>query len=117
MEFMHGLTAQLTPAALVGFAGVTEAVAQHPLSTLQRGENLLIDILGAVGKHEGQLCHGREARGARIQQDRPQAVSQSSPARLACDDDIYALAAQVSRELLQLGRFAGAVEALKGNEL
>src|SRR5437588_7735342 len=117
MKFMYALNTKLASATLIGLARVAEAVAQHPLSLLQSRKDLLVNVLGAVGKHKGQFCHRRKSRGARIQQDSPQAVSQGRTSRLAGDDYIHTLLAQVSCQLLQLGGLAGAVEALKGYKL
>jgi len=61
VEFEDALRAELAAAALVGFSGVSEAVAEDDFAGIEGGLDNLGDGLGAVGKHEGHFSHGERA--------------------------------------------------------
>src|SRR5438270_5839638 len=116
MKLKHGLAAQFTSAALVGLAGIGETVAEHPLSFGQGRQNLFINMLGAVGKHQGQLCQGREPGSAGMEQHGAQFVSQRGASGLPRRDYINAAPAQVLCQLAKLGALAYPIETFKSNE-
>jgi len=55
VQLQYDFAAKLAAAALIGFTGVGKAVAQHPLSALQRRRICSSMLLGAIGKHQGQF--------------------------------------------------------------
>ena len=59
MKFEYRFTAQLAPAALVGFRGIGKAVAKHDMPVLQRRLNHFCDVLCSRSKHQSHLRHRR----------------------------------------------------------
>ena len=82
----------------------------------ERGLDDFGDGLGAVGEHQGHLGHGRERRGAGVEQEGADAVAGGGAAGLAGNDGIEAALLHPSCQALDLRGFAGAVEALEGDE-
>jgi hypothetical protein len=74
-------------------------------------------LLRARGEHQRHLCHRIEPCGARVQQNGADALADLGSAGLARGEHVDAFGAQDRSQLLQLGGFAAAVEALEGDEL
>ena len=108
--------AEFAAAALVGLGGVGEAVAEDDFAGVEGGLNDFGDGLGAVGEHEGHLGHGSEGGGAGVEQDRADAVAGGGSAGLAGDDGAGGRASQARRQTLDLGGFAGTVQAFESDE-
>ena len=68
VEREHRLRAQLASSALIGLGRIRKAIAQHHASFRQRGQNHLVNMLGARREHQRHLRHRRESRGCRMQQ-------------------------------------------------
>jgi hypothetical protein len=83
MQVENDLGAELAAAALIGLGGIGEAVADHDAAGVESRLNDLGDGLGAVGKHEGHLGHGRDGGGAGVEQDLADAVAGGGAAGLA----------------------------------
>ena len=75
VEVEDDFRAELTPAALIGFGGVGEAVAEDDLAGVEGGLNHLGDGLRAVGEHQGHLGHGGQGAGAGVEQNFANAVA------------------------------------------
>ena len=58
VQCRHWPAAQLAPSALVGFGGIGETVAEHEAALGQRRLDNFLDVLGAGGKHQGELGQG-----------------------------------------------------------
>src|SRR5436305_4370736 len=116
MKMQHSLAAQLAASTLIGLGGSGEAVAQHPLSLSQRGQDLFINVLGAVGKHQRQLSSIRKAGGAGAEQHGAQLVPQNSPSRLAGSNYFNTALAQMVSQFAKLSALAYAVKTFKSNE-
>jgi hypothetical protein len=107
---------ELAPAALVGFGGISETIAEDDVAAVQGGRDDFGDALGAVGEHEAELGHGIEVLGFGVEEQAADAVADAGASRLAGNGDRKALGFKISGELAQLGGFAGAVEAFEGEE-
>ncbi len=116
MQPQHDLAAQLAAAALVSLAGIGEAVAQHPLAAMQCGQNQLVNMLGAVGKHQRQLRQRRKPGSPRAEQNAAQLLSQRGAAGLGRVDHVQPVPAQINRQIFQLRGLAYAVEPFKGDK-
>ena len=127
MEVEHYIGTQLAATTLVGLGGVCESVAEKDAASGEGGLNDLSDGLGAIGKHQGHLCHGSEACGAGVEEDFADPVAGGGSAGLAGEDkghlSMIARTTLVRTTLLKpvgeasdLGGFSGAVKALKCNE-
>jgi len=108
--------AELASAALVGLGGVSEAVAEDNLGRLEGGGDDLLDGLGAVSEHHGEFGMGGQAGGAGVKKESANVVADGGSAGLAGDDMGPVAAGEPLREALDLGGFAGPVEAFKGDE-
>src|SRR6266404_8556329 len=117
VQLQHGLRSQLAAAALVGFGGVGEAVAEDDAPLGQRGKNYLVNMLCARGEHQCHFGGGRQAGGCRVEQDVANLFAGGSAARLAGDDHGNASGTESARELGDLRALAAAVEAFEGDEL
>jgi hypothetical protein len=117
VEAQHRVAAELSSSTLIGFGGIGEAVAQHPLAAGERRFDHLRELLGAGSEHERHLSHGIEALGARVEQHSANALANLGSAGLASGEHINAFRAQHLRQLPQLSGFAAAVEAFEGDEL
>ena len=108
--------AELTAAALVGFGGVSEAIAENDVAAVEGGRDAFGDAFGAVGKHEAELGLGREVVGLRVEQEAANAVADAGASGLAGNGDAEAECLEMSGQLAELRRFTGAVEAFEGEE-
>ncbi len=116
MQVMHRLAAEFASAALVGLAGIGEAVAENDLSGCQRRENDFVGVLGAGGEHERQFRHGSEAGGARIEQQAPDFFSGDGASGFAGHRYWDVLFLQNDGEALHLRALTAAVQAFEGDE-
>jgi len=116
MKLQHNVAAQFASATLVGFAGVGEAVAKHPLSPVERRQYLFLNVLHAVGKHESQLRHRSKAGGAGAEQDGAQPFANRGAAGFAAGDYVQTAFAKVDREFFKLRALAHSVKAFKGDK-
>jgi len=89
VESEHRIRAELAAAALVGFGGVGEAVAEDDFAGVEGGLNDFGDGLGAVGEHKSHFGHGIEGGGAGIEDQGADAVAGFSAAGLACQDWLF----------------------------
>lgn len=116
VKLQHNVAAQFASATLVGFAGVGEAVAKHPLPPVERGQYLFLNVLHAVGKHQGQLRHGHKSGGAGAEQDGAQLFANRGAAGFAAGDYVQTASAKVDREFFKLRALAYSVKAFKGDK-
>jgi hypothetical protein len=115
VELQDDFTAKLAATALVGFTGIGKAVTQDPLAAFQGRQNLFIDMLCAVGKHQAKFRQWRQAFSARAEQDSPQLFSQRCPAGLASSNQVNPALAEVRSQVFHLRGFAYAVKTFKGD--
>jgi hypothetical protein len=116
VQAQDGFASNLAAAPLVSLGGIGKAVAEDDVSAVEGGRDDLGDALGAVGEHEAQLRHGVEALGFRVKKQRSDAVADVRTPGLASDRDVEALRFKMRGEFAELSRFAGAIQALKGEE-
>ena len=116
VEFKNDLRAQLAAAALVSFRRIRIAVAKDNLACRKRRRQNLGDNLGAVGKHQRHLCHGRQPLRARVQNQRANAVAGLRTARLARDERAAAALFQPCRKTVDLCGFTGTIQAFERNK-
>ena len=100
-------------AALIGMAGVMEAVGQHPAPCLQRGLDESLHMFDTRGVHQQQFRIGSHGP---AQQQAAQLLSQRRAARLAREQQVDAALAQMAGDELDVRALAGAVQSLQGDE-
>jgi hypothetical protein len=101
------------PAALVGIAGIGEAVGHHPHAARQRRQDQSGQMFLARGEHQQQFGVGIHVA---VQQQFAQGFAERGAAGFPGDDDLPALPAQPVGDEFQMGAFAGAVDAFEGDE-
>ena len=106
--------AQVPAAALVGDRGVEVAVGDDDGAALERGPDQRGDVVRAVGRVEQRL--GARVDVVAVQHRLAQHQPELGAARLAREHDLAAEARQPVAEQAGLGRLAGAVAALEGDE-
>src|SRR5438105_13083073 len=116
MQSQHRRASQLPSSALVGFAGVGEAVANYDFSLLQRRLDDLANMLRPRRKHQRQLRSRVKTSSMRIQDQRPDAVTQFGPAGLARGHDLESFWAQSRRQFFRLRAFAATIQPFEGYE-
>lgn len=67
MKIEHDLAAELSPASLISFARICEAVAQNNLAGRHSWQNYISKMLHPRSKHERQFRFGIQAARARVQ--------------------------------------------------
>ena len=107
---------QAAAAALVGEGGIGETVGHHGYAVLQRGQDNAVDMLGAGGKHE-QGFGTQPGLSFRVEQQAAQGFAQGCAAWLAGEQDGALLCGKPFSDHGQLGGFAGAVDAVEGDEM
>ena len=120
VEGEDAVGAEAAAGALVGFGAVGVAVAEDDGSGGEGGEDDLVESLGAVGEHEGHLGFGGDDAevgfAAGVEEDGADAVAEGRASGLAKGDDRVAGGLERGGKVLELGGFAGAVEAFEGDE-
>ena len=56
MQSQYRFLSEFSAAALIGFRGIGEAIAEYYLPPLQRRPNHLRDVLRTGRKHQSHLC-------------------------------------------------------------
>jgi hypothetical protein len=116
MARMRALAAR----SLIGFGGVGVAVAEDDGAGGEGGLDDLGDGLGAVGEHEGHLSQRTDGAegglGAGVEEYGAETVAERGGAGLAQADDGAAGGSEPGGEAAHLRGFAGAVQALEGDE-
>lgn len=102
VQLQYSLGPQLAPAALVGLTGISKTVTQHPLALLERRQDLLVNVLRAVGEHKRHFRQRRQSGCPGTQKHRAQVLPQGRPAGLARGDDVQATFTQPAGQVLQL---------------
>jgi hypothetical protein len=100
---------------LIGQGRVQVAVAQHHRTPLQGRADDLLDQLGPGGG-EQQRLGPRMQLDLGVQDHRPDPLPRRRAARLARDHHLAAPALQRSPQQLELGRLAGALDPLEGDQ-
>src|SRR5580704_1517492 len=113
MKVVYNLAAQLPPDALVGLAGIGEAVAQDDLARHERGLDHFSDRLGTIGEHQTQLSEGSDIIGARVQQQGADAVANPGSPWLAGRRYRKTIRFQPVFQAAKLGAFTGPIQASK----
>jgi len=116
MQREHWLAAEFAAAALIGFGGIGEAVAEDDLAICQRGVDHLRDVLRARRKHQRQFRHRGKAVSCGIEQETPDFLPSRGSTGLASDNNRQALRAQYAGKFFELRAFAAAIEAFEGDE-
>ena len=116
MHLQHRLRAQLAASTLVSLGRIGEAIAEHDASFGERGQNDLVNVLGAGSEHERHFRERRKSRGGGVQQHVANSFARGGAARFAGDGDGEAVGAQGTRQFLDLGALAAAVETFEGNK-
>ncbi len=116
MQLQHRLRAQLAACTLVSLGRIGEAIAEHNASFGERGQNDLVNVLGAGSEHEGHFSKRRKARGGGVQQHVANLFARIGATRFAGDGDREAVGAQGTRQLLDLRTLAAAVETFESNK-
>src|SRR5450830_19381 len=104
---------QLASPALIGEGGIGKTVGDDPVTARQRRLNDLRQVLATASKHQQGL--GLKVHFL-MQQDLAQTSTESGATRLASGHNGQAACAQLLRHETNMGRFAGTVDAFKGNE-
>uniref|UniRef100_A0A0S6YYI3 Uncharacterized protein n=1 Tax=Mizugakiibacter sediminis TaxID=1475481 RepID=A0A0S6YYI3_9GAMM len=103
-------------AALVGVAGVGEAVAQHPAARRQRGPDHLAHQLRARGEHQQQFRLGADAAQRGIEHQRAHRLAERRAARLARQQQVDAMRFEMVAQAGQQRALAGALAPFEGDE-
>ena len=114
VELEDGVDPEVAATALVGDRRVDVPVADDGCATLERGPDHLVDVLGASGGVERDLSPRRDV--IAVEDEVAHLLAERRPARLAREHDVDALALERLGEEPRLGRLAGAVDALEGDE-
>ena len=116
VQVVHGLYAEAPPAALVGHRGIRETVAQHDLSTVERRQDPLVDILRARGEIQQDFGGRAEFLVGGIEQDPANLHGDGRAAGFRGLQDSAPVVAQARRQAVHLGSLAGAIHALESDE-
>ena len=118
-DFVHlqnGLRAYLAASTLISLSRIGETIAEHDASFGERGQNHLVNVLGAGSEHERHFRERRESRGGGVQQHFANLFASGGAARFAGDGDREAVSAQRSRQFFDLSALAAAVETFEGDK-
>jgi len=113
VHLQHGLRAQLAASTLVSLGRVGEAIAEHNASFGERGQNDLVNVLGAGSEHEGHFRKRGKSGGGGVEQHFANLFPCGGAARFAGDGDGEAVGAQGTRQLLELRALAAAIETFE----
>lgn len=116
LQFGDALERLAAATALVGVAGVGEAVGQDPASRRQRGTDGTAHQLGARGEHEQQLGLGGEPLELGIEQHRADGLAGGRAAGFARDQHIVPLRRQLFAHGAEHGALARTFTAFQGDE-
>ena len=116
VERAHRLEVEAARVALVGEGRIREAVAEDDLPRVERGPDDLTHVLRAVRAVEEELGERRQRGGVGAEQEAANGGPGRRAARLARLEHAAAARAEVLGEVPQVGRLAGALDALEGDE-
>src|SRR5262245_64615065 len=102
--------------ALIDPCRVDEAVADHPFSLFERGQDRRIDVVAARGREQDRLDLRPKRLGGAREQHMAHDVGARRTAGLARHHHADRQRAQAIGQEAGLGRFTGALPALEGNE-
>ena len=105
-----------TPGALVGVAGIGEAVAHHPGAARERGQHRFGDVLRARGEHQQQFGFGRRRLVRRIEQQGADLLRQRRTAGFARAHDFAAAGFEFGAQRLEDGGLARAFATFEAEE-
>ena len=115
-DVAHRVGAEAAPAALERDGRVDVPIADHPGAAGQRGsDHVGHQLRAARGEQQGLRARGHVPV-AVVEHERPHALAERRPTRLAALDHLVAGGAQTLRQEAGLRRLADAVEALEGDE-
>ena len=103
-------------AALVGIAGIDEAITQHPLARSERRLDRFAHQLGTGGEHQQQLAFRAHAAQGRIEHDRTHRLAERGPAGFAREHRRDAMAQEMFAQAGDEGALARALAAFQGDE-
>jgi len=107
---------QPPPVSLVGERRIGEAVAQDDPALCESGEDHLAEMLRAARRIQEELRRGVQPSVERVQEDPADLVADGRTARFPGERHRPSLFRKILQEAGDLGRLAGALDALKGDE-
>ncbi len=116
--FQHGntLLRQAAATTLISVGCIGKPITKHHLATGQSRANDLGQVLCARGKHQQQFGVGTHGFITGSQQQFANALGQRSAARLAGQQYLNALRAQLCRQVFAIGTFASTFRTFKGDK-
>ena len=103
--------------ALIDAGRIGEAVAEHPVAGVERRPDHALDVVGARGREKHRLALDAELLGRPGKQQSPDRFGGRRAARLAGQGYVVPGRLQPLGKPPDLGRFAGPLAALEGDEL
>jgi hypothetical protein len=117
VEALNDLGGETSTGSLVNRGGIEEAIAEHPDSLIQSGDDHLADEFGTTGEKEqelGFLVHAPALRS--VFEEVTDGFAERSTARLAGDKDSVTEGGETVGEALNLGGFSGSFTAFQRDE-
>lgn len=102
--------------ALIDPAGIVKSIRQHPSAAVKSRTDKSPQMIIPRRDHQQQLGHRMPALNSTTDQQAADRLRTYCTARLARENGLDATLIQEGRELLDLGRFAGALAAFEADE-
>lgn len=113
LQGVQHIKGQAATTSLVGHTGIGETITQHGSALLERRCNHLLNMISPPRKHQQGFGEGVHAG---TQQQAAKLLGQGCSTGLTCHQDFRATRTKPLCNILQVRRFTGTINALKGDE-